>query len=106
MTDDIDRLLRDDATRGVADDGFSLRVLHALPRRRAGTVGWLKPALVFCSTALGCILAVVLSPAAGALVAGFQDLVQLQLGSPAAVSTLAICVVLLASAVVLAIDAE
>lgn len=106
MTDDIDRLLRDDAKRGVADDGFSLRALHALPPRRPAAAGWLRPALVFGSSALGCVLAVLLSPAAGALVAGFEDVIQLRLASPAAVSGLAIAVVLLASAVVLAIDSD
>jgi hypothetical protein len=55
---------------------------------------------------VGSILAVALSPAAGSLLLGFQDLVQLRLSTPAATSGLALSLALLASALILALEAD
>lgn len=101
MNDPLERLLRDDARRQVPDDGFTARVLGALPARRPRPMPWLKPLLVLGSAALGCVLAVLLSPAAASLLEGFQDMVQLKL-TPAAVSGLAMSLALLGSAIVYA----
>ena len=106
MNDDLDRLLGDAARDVIDDDGFTARVMGALPARRAAPRAWLKPALVFGSAAVGSILAVALSPAAGSLLQGFQDLAQLRLFTPAATSGLAISLALLASALILALEAD
>jgi hypothetical protein len=105
MTDAIDRLLLGDASRDVIDEGFTARVMGALPARRAAPRAWLRPALVLGSAAVGSILAVALSPAAGSLLLGFQDLVQLRLSTPAT-SGLALSLALLASALILALEAD
>ena len=106
MNDPLERLLRDDARRAIADDGFTARVLGALPAARPRIRPWLKPALVLGSAALGCILAVILSPAATSLLQGFHDVVQLKL-TPAAVSGLAMSIAFLVSAIVYAaLDSE
>ena len=102
---DMDRLLRNDARIELADDGFSARVLGALPgvpARRERT--WLKPVLVMGSAALGSGLAVVLSPVGTALLSGFNDLMYLRTGSQGAIAGLAICGALLVSALVLAFE--
>jgi hypothetical protein len=105
MTDAIDRLLLGDASRDVIDEGFTAQVMGALPARRAAPRAWLRPALVLGSAAVGSILAVALSPAAGSLLLGFQDLVQLRLSTPAT-SGLALSLALLASALILALEAD
>ena len=102
---DMDRLLRHDARNELADDGFTSRVLGALPRVRARRERpWLKPVLVMGSAALGSGLAVALSPAGTALLSGFQDLMYMRTGSQGAIAGLAICGALLLSAVVLAFE--
>jgi hypothetical protein len=100
---DLDKLLRHDARHELADDGFSARVMNALPSRERA---WLKPALVMGSAAIGSALAVALSPQGAALVAGFQDLMYLRIGSQGAVAGLALCGALLLSALVLATDSD
>ena len=102
----LDKLLRHDAHRDLADDGFANRVMAALPARAPRERAWLKPALVMGSAAIGSALAVALSPQGAALVAGFQDLMHLRMGSQGAVSGLALCGALLLSALVLATDSE
>ena len=106
MNDPLDRLLREDAVRALADDGFSARVMHALPAPGAASFSWFRPVLTLGSLALGCALALWLSPAGASLLDGFKELVQLRLGSAAAVSGLAISAVLLASALVVALDTD
>lgn len=106
MTDPLDRILTAHARTPIADDGFSARVLHALPARHAGRRPWLRAALVLGSTALGAGLALVLSPAAGTLLEGFRELVQLRVLTPAAMTAVAISCALLVSAVILAVDTD
>jgi hypothetical protein len=106
MTDPLDRILQRDAREPIADAGFSHRVMAALPPRRPAPRAWLMPALVLGSTALGSVLAVALSPAAGSLLQGFQDLVQLRGLTQAAIAGLAISGTLLVSVVILATDLE
>lgn len=52
--DSLDALLRDQATY-IDDNGFTRRVLIALPRRRRSA---LRPAIVLGATALACALTV------------------------------------------------
>lgn len=106
MTDSIDRLLYADARDRIPDERFTQRVMRALPAPRVRTRPWLRPALILGSAALGSALAVALSPAAGSLLQGFQDLMQFRLFTPAATSGLAISLALLASALILALEAD
>ena len=101
---DIDKLLRRDACLEIPDEGFSTRVLEALPTSAPKELPWLKPALVMGSAAVGSLLAVFLSPLGNALVGGFQDLMYLRTASQGAVAGLAICGALLLSALVLAFE--
>ena len=105
--DKLDRLLRRDAQVPFADDGFTARVMGALPAR-AETVhhAWLSPALILGSAALGSALAIVFAPAGANVVQGFFDLASLRLLTPAAMTGLAMTGALLLSAIVLALDAE
>jgi hypothetical protein len=73
-------------------------------RRATPAAGWLKPALVLGSAALGNALAVALAPSGTDLYQGFVDLVQLRAFTPAALTGAAMSVALLISAVVLAAD--
>src|SRR5688500_11699299 len=106
MNDPLDRILIDDARKAIADGGFSARVMASLPPRREAARSWITPALVLGSTAVGAVLAVVLSPAAGSIVQGFQDLVQLRGLTQGAIAGLAISATLLISVVILATDLE
>src|SRR5204863_938254 len=101
---DLARLLRHDAGIELADNGFSARVMGALPAAAPRERPWLKPALVMGSAALGSLLAVVLSPAGSQLVAGFNELAHLRIGSQAAIAGLALCGTLVLSALVLATE--
>ena len=103
---DIDRLLRHDARMALPDEGFSARVMGALPARASKARPWLRPALVMGSALVGSALAAALSPQAATLMQGFADLMRLHAGSPAAVTALAICGALLLSGLVLATDSE
>ena len=103
---DLDRILREDARVSLPDDGFSARVMDALPRRAPVARSWIHPALVFGSAAVGCALAVLLAPAGGSLLEGFADLAQLRALTPAAITAIAIGGALLASALVLATDLD
>ena len=102
----LDKLLRRDAQAPLPDEGFTARVMHALPAAGARERAWLRPTLVMGSAALGSVLAVALSPQGGALFQGFQDLVRLHASSPAAITALAVCGALLLSGLVLATDPE
>ena len=106
MIDPVERILKHHAAASLADDGFGARVMQALPPRMASPRRWLRPALVLGSTALGAVLATLLSPAAGSLLEGFTELAQLRMLTPAAVSAVAISCALLVSAVILAVDTD
>ena len=56
--DPIDTQLREQNTH-INDDGFTQRVIAALPRRRRA---WLRPALLLGSAAIGWVLAVLWLP--------------------------------------------
>jgi hypothetical protein len=103
---DIDRVLREDARTALPDNGFSARVMGALPARTTAGSGWLTPALVFGSAALGSVLAIVFAPAGTSVLQGFADLVQLGALTPAAITAVAMGVALLASALVLAVETD
>lgn len=107
MTDAIDRLLKQDAAREIADEAFTARVMGALPPSRKSTASaWITPVLVLGSAALGSALAVAFSPAGMSLLQGFQDLVQMRGMTQPAIAGLAISVSLLVSAVILATSAD
>lgn len=104
--DKLDLLLRADAGKKISDEGFSARVLSALPPARARSRPWLKPLLVLGSAALGSVLAVAFVPADAGVVQGYLDLVQFRGLTPAAISGLALCAATFLSAVVLAVSAD
>jgi hypothetical protein len=103
---DLDKLLRDDARIELPDEGFSARVMGAIPAAPARARPWLKTVLVLGSATVGSLLAAFLSPLGGSLIAGFNDLMHLRTGSPGAIASIAICGALLLSAVVLATDPD
>ncbi len=103
---DIDTLLRDHARAAIADEGFSTRVLGALPRRSARSPSWWQPVLVLGSAAVGCVLALLLAPGHPDLLQGFADLVHFRGLTPAAATGIGIAGALLASALVLAADPD
>ena len=102
---DLETLLREDAARIRADAGFTNRVLHALPARRHAP-RWLRPALVMGSAVTGSALAVAFAPAVESPLVALSEWLGAGAASPAAVASLAIGAVLLASAVVIALDAD
>lgn len=97
---DLDTLLRRDARQLPADDGFSARVMRALPATPLASRRWWKPVLVMGSAVVGSALAAVLAPQlespVAALAAGSL--------SSGAIASLAIGGALLLSGVVLALD--
>ena len=100
LRDPIDQRLRDDAGRSVADDGFTVRVLFALPAPRTRRP-WLRYALVISSAALGCALAWLLAPGGISLAQGFVDLARQQAQTPSALSALGVALAMGVAAVVL-----
>jgi len=101
--DPIEALLRAHASAGVPDEGFSGRVMRALPaapRPRA----WLRHALVTGSGAVGALLAWVLAPAGTSLVQGFVDLARAQALTPSAWAALGFAMGMAAVAAVLVAD--
>jgi hypothetical protein len=105
--DRLERLLREDARSPLADDGFTLRVMGALPvAAGAAPRAWLKPALVLGSAALGSLLATLFAPAGVSVTQGFLDLVQWRGLTPAATAGLALAGAMLVSAIVLAADSD
>jgi hypothetical protein len=99
---DIDKILREDAHTPIADDGFTARVMGALPARAARERAWLRPALVFGSAALGSLLAALFAPGGYALLEGFAELTELRAVTPAAIAAIGISGTLLVSALVFA----
>ena len=104
MSDNLERLLRHDARIELSDDGFTTRVMGSLPARVTRERLWLRPALVMGSALAGSVLAVMFSPDASMLLQGFEDLVRLKAGTPAAIGGLALCGALLLSGLVLAFE--
>jgi hypothetical protein len=102
---DLDALLREDAGRQLDDGGFTARVLGALPSHRR-TSRWLRPALVMGSAVTGSALALAFAPAFESPSIALWEWIGSGTLSPAAVTSLAIGLVLLASAVVIALDSD
>jgi len=102
---DIDSILRKDAAVRLADDGFTRRVLGALPPVRR-VPAWLRPALVMGSSVAGSAIAVMLAPRDGSYALSVADFLSSGVISQAMLTSLAVGAVLVASAVVLALDAE
>ena len=105
--DKLERLLRRDGERALPDEGFTARVMAALPAR-AQTVhhAWLGPALILGSAALGSALAVVFAPAGTNVVQGFVDLALSHRLTPAALAGVGMSAALFLSAIVLVLDTE
>jgi hypothetical protein len=104
--DKLDRLLRRDAQVALPDDGFTARVMLALPAQEATHHAWLTPVLILGSAALGSALAIAFAPAGANVVQGFFDIVVSRSLTPAAVAGLGMTAALLLSAIVLALDTE
>jgi len=103
---DIDTLLRNDAAQGVADDGFTRRVLGALPSRPRAPARWLRPALVMGSAVVGSALAIAFAPPLESPSMAIVELLTAGTPSPAAWAALALAGALLVSCLVVAFDAE
>ena len=102
--DKIDRLLRADARQEIPEDGFTARVMGALPPRALHR--WLKPLLVLGSAALGSALAVLLAPAQINVVQGFLDLALMRGLTLPGAAGLGMAAALLVSAIVLVADTD
>ena len=98
----IEKVLREDAARPLADGGFTRRVMDALPARRAQRISWLRPALMMGSAALGGALAAAF--AGTSLPQGFIDIVQMRGLTQAALTGMAMVAAMVVSALVLASD--
>jgi hypothetical protein len=103
LDDRIERLLRESARQTLPDEGFSARVVNALPwpvpQQR-----WLRPALVVGSAAIGSILAWGFAPAGTSLLQGFLDLARLQSNTPSAFAALGLALAMAVVAAVLVVD--
>ena len=74
-SDWLDRWLREDARREIAEEGFTERVLCRLPPAPAAVpMAWVRPALIVGSTALGGALAALLSPVGPMVIDGLLQL--------------------------------
>jgi hypothetical protein len=102
----LDGLLHDDAQMPIADNGFTARVMGALPARAARRNRWLRPALIAGSAALGSILAAAFAPGRFSLLEGFTDFAERGGITPAVVTTLGMAMALLVSAIVLAAEPD
>ena len=103
--DPIDRRRAEDARVAIADDGFSRRVLGALPAPAPRASRW-RPALILGSTALGALLATALGATGPALVEGFADLAIGRALTAQATAALALALTLAISAAVLVADSD
>ena len=104
---DIDSLLRADAARDVADDGFARRVMRALPAHASrASPRWLRPALVMGSAIVGSGLAIALAPPLESPAMAIVELYTRGAASPAALAALALAGALLVSCVVVAFDSD
>ncbi len=102
--DALERLLREDARREVPDDGFTRRVMEAMPAAPARA--WLRPALLLGSAALGGLLAWLLEPAGASILRGFLDLARLDSRTPSALAALGAVVAIAVTAGVLAAEED
>lgn len=101
----IEQLLVEDVAAPIPDDGFSRRVMGALPRPAVRRAGWWKPALILGSTALGCVLAAVLAPAGASVMQGIRDLTMSNYLTPGALFVGGTALTLAIAGAVLAADA-
>jgi hypothetical protein len=101
----IEQMLVDDALRELPDDGFSLRVMGALPRPVLRRQPWWKPMLILGSTALGCLLAALFAPAGATAMQGALDLASSHYLTPGALAVLGTAFTLAIAGAVLAADA-
>ena len=108
--DRLDRLLRRDARAVIDDEGFSARVMAALPppspARSAARRPWLTPVIVLASTALGSALAWLFAPDGVNAAQGMVDLASLRGLTPAAIAMLGMTITLLIAAIVIAVDTD
>jgi hypothetical protein len=88
--------------REIPDDGFSARVVAALPPARAPR-DWTLP-LVAAAALAGCAVATFLVPVGPALLEGLRDLAASRGLTPAALGTLAALAGLCATGAVVAVD--
>lgn len=102
---DIERLLRDDARARIAEEGFTARVMGALPRP-VRAAAWVRPTLVLGSALLGSVLAFRLAPGDYHLLAGFADVGKLRLFTPDALMGIGAAAALLVSALILAAEPD
>ena len=100
----LDRELREDAKRLLQDQGFTSRVLAALPAPAARRSAWLKPALVLGSTAVGGLLASALAPLGPVLVEGAAQLAHFRGFTPSIAALLGMTAILAVAGWVLAED--
>ncbi len=97
----LDRQLRDDARAPLEDQGFTNRVMSALP---PAAEAWLKPALMLGGTALGGFLATVLAPVGTMVIEGARQLGHFQGFTPAIAMLFAMTAILVVAGYVLAED--
>jgi len=103
LHDPIERLLRENARQALPDEGFSARVVDALPSPVLHE-RWLRPVLVLGSAAIGSILAWGFAPAGTSLLQGFLDLARLQSNTPSALAALGLALAMAVIAAVLVVD--
>ena len=99
----IEQLLVDDAHAEMPDDGFSARVLQALPARAPRHLPW-KAALILGSTALGSVLAALLAPSGTTALQGVLDLATARYLTPGALAVFGTAITLAVAGAVLAAD--
>ena len=102
-TDWLERRLRLDAQERLADEGFTRRVLQALPARASHR--W-RTALIFASTAIGSAAAIAIAPVGPMVLQGFVDLVRLHAFTTPAAAAVAMVAVLSISGLVLAVETD
>ena len=100
----LDRQLRADARRLLEDQGFTRRVLAALPSPAPRTAPWLKPALVLGSTAVGGLLANLFAPVGPMFVEGASQLAHMRGFTPSVAALLSMTAVLVVAGWVLATE--
>ena len=103
---DLDSLLREDARSPIGDDGFTLRVMDALPAPRPRPSEALRYGLVMGAAVVGSLLAAWLAPSGSASLVGFTDLLAARGLTASATAWIVMSVGLLAAAVVVAADSD
>ena len=100
--DSLEARLATELRREIPDDGFSARVVAALPPARVPR-DWTLP-LVAAAALTGCAIATFLVPVGPALLEGLRDLAASRALTPAAMGTLAALGALAATGAVVAAD--